>query len=234
MKLLVLCGGQGTRLRSVVNDVPKPLAPINGVPFLEILINKYMSIGFEDIVISAGYKSDLIEDFVRSRYQNSSISIISESDPLGTGGAVRLVCEQNPNDQKYLVVNGDTYISNLPEMKTFDMYAASNKFAIFGKTGANDSEARYSSFNINRSLRLVTNQKLANKFISYGMYLIENKTYCEYAAINKKVSIDKIFRSMINDGLPVSGKELDSTFIDIGIPADYNKFQEMNEKLILG
>ena len=126
MKLIVLCGGMGTRLKSVVSDVPKPLAPINGIPFLALLLDNYFSIGFEDVIISAGYKSEMIEEFVNSFYPQKRIEVITELEPLGTGGAVRFVCEQNPGDEKYLVVNGDTYISNLPDVSFFKNFRKIN------------------------------------------------------------------------------------------------------------
>jgi NDP-sugar pyrophosphorylase family protein len=104
---LILAGGMGKRLRSVVPDRPKPMALVNGVPFLEILIRSIAKKGVKKFVISTGYMSDFIEDHFRNNDLGLNISFSREEEPLGTGGAVKhaLKLAADPT----LLVNGDTF-----------------------------------------------------------------------------------------------------------------------------
>lgn len=89
MEAIVLAGGFGTRLQSVVSDVPKPMAPINGKPFLDYVLNFLHKQGINRVVISTGYMHEYIEGFYGSRYKDLILAYSVEDVPLGTGGAVR-------------------------------------------------------------------------------------------------------------------------------------------------
>ena len=153
MKLIILCGGRGTRLRDLVSDVPKPLAPVGTRSFLDILIHKYVSLGFHDIVLSAGYLAEQIRDFAEKSEYRAKLSIIEEAEPLGTGGAVKQVLSLHQNE-KILVVNGDTYYQDLDEQFVLKLDQYDAKFAIFGKSTCTPSN-RFKYFNAyNGSLQL--------------------------------------------------------------------------------
>ncbi|MGD9817313.1 MAG: sugar phosphate nucleotidyltransferase, partial [Desulfomonilaceae bacterium] len=104
----ILAGGMGSRLKPVVWDRPKPLAPIGQKPFLEILIDSIIRKGIQSIVLLTGFMSEQIEDFVL-KYGAADISIVisREESPLGTGGAVKNAQEFATDPT--LLVNGDTY-----------------------------------------------------------------------------------------------------------------------------
>ncbi|MDW8464053.1 MAG: NTP transferase domain-containing protein [Geminocystis sp.] len=85
---LILAGGLGTRLRQMVNDVPKPMAPINGKPFLEYLLRYLNSQGIRRVVLSVGYMKEKIVDHFGSRFMDMEIVYSVEEEPLGTGGAI--------------------------------------------------------------------------------------------------------------------------------------------------
>ena len=111
MEAIVLAGGLGERLRKIVNDLPKPMAPISGVPFLKILLNNLKKNGFKRVIISTFYKRDVIKDFFGTKYQGMSIIYTEEKSPLGTGGAIRyaMECCSKDNDHFY-ILNGDSFI----------------------------------------------------------------------------------------------------------------------------
>ncbi|MBI4964460.1 MAG: nucleotidyltransferase family protein [Desulfomonile tiedjei] len=105
---MILAGGLGTRLRSIVNDRPKPMAMIHGKPFLDILIRSLAKKGVRKFVLLTGYGAELIEDYFRTRpNQDVEITVSPEPAPLGTGGAVKNA-EQFATDPS-LLVNGDTF-----------------------------------------------------------------------------------------------------------------------------
>ncbi len=103
----VLAGGLGTRLRSVVSDRPKPMALVDGVPFLELLIDSLAGKGVREFVLLTGYKSEMIEEHFRDRYSDLRVSFSREHEPLGTGGPVKQA-EPFATDPT-LLVNGDTF-----------------------------------------------------------------------------------------------------------------------------
>jgi D-glycero-alpha-D-manno-heptose 1-phosphate guanylyltransferase len=109
MEGIVLAGGFGTRLRQVVPDLPKPMAPVAGRPFLEILLAALGAKGFRRLVLSLGYKSEIIVAHFGDRFAGMDLVYEIEDRPLGTGGAVRRALARCRFDHTY-VLNGDTYL----------------------------------------------------------------------------------------------------------------------------
>ena len=91
---IVLAGGAGTRLSTVVNDVPKPMAPINGRPFLEILVDYLNGQGVTTVVLSVGHKRETIQTHFGSRWRGLEIRYCIEEQPLGTGGALKKAMDE--------------------------------------------------------------------------------------------------------------------------------------------
>jgi D-glycero-alpha-D-manno-heptose 1-phosphate guanylyltransferase len=105
--VLILCGGLGTRIRSVISDRPKSLAPIGGKPFLDILLNELHEYGFQRIVFCIGYMKEKIIEHIDITEKND-YSFSEEDIPLGTGGAVKNAKKHLKSDT-LLIVNGDSY-----------------------------------------------------------------------------------------------------------------------------
>ena len=107
MKAIILAGGRGKRLRPITDKIPKPLIPINGKPLIERTIKYLKKYGITEIIISSGYKSDLIEKFLKNK-KNFGCEIIfsNEKTPLGTGGAIKKALK-HVDEESFLVLNGD-------------------------------------------------------------------------------------------------------------------------------
>lgn len=105
---VILCGGFGKRLRGVVNDRPKPMAEINGTPFLEILINHVASYGLQRFILCTGYKSQFIKQHYQNRNSGRTILVSEEKGQLGTGGAIKNA-EPFIQSKPFLVLNGDSF-----------------------------------------------------------------------------------------------------------------------------
>ncbi len=124
MEAIVLAGGFGTRLRQVVPDLPKPMAPIAGRPFLEILLLSLYQKGFSRVVLSLGFMAEKIIAHFGDRYVGMDLVYAVEHHPLGTGGAIRVALAQCASDHVF-VFNGDTYLdlevktAGLQERRTF-------------------------------------------------------------------------------------------------------------------
>ena len=109
MEAIVLAGGFGTRLRQVVPDLPKPMAPVAGRPFLEILLDTLTQKGFTRVVLSLGFMSEKIIAHFGDCYAGMDMFYEVEQQPLGTGGAVRAALTRCKSDHVF-VFNGDTYL----------------------------------------------------------------------------------------------------------------------------
>ena len=106
---VILAGGLGTRLRSVVSDVPKPMAPVGGRPFLEYQLEYWINQGISRFVLSVGYRHEAITEHFGSRYKGVELEYAVEEQPLGTGGGLLLAAEKLKQDTPFLLLNKDTY-----------------------------------------------------------------------------------------------------------------------------
>src|SRR5690606_36931271 len=111
---IVLAGGFGTRLREVVADLPKPMAPVAGRPFLAWLLDSLAVAGLRKVVLATGYMADTIEQFAGASWNGMALAYSREEEPLGTGGAVRLALGQVDPGMGVHVVNGDTFLRYSP------------------------------------------------------------------------------------------------------------------------
>ena len=104
---IILAGGLGTRLRSAVPDLPKCMAPINGKPFIAFVIDHLQKQGIEKFILSLGYKSEAIIEFIIKEYSYKNFQFVIEDEPLGTGGAIKLACSKTTTEN-VIATNGDT------------------------------------------------------------------------------------------------------------------------------
>ena len=117
---IILAGGLGTRLRSVVADIPKCMAPVAGKPFLHYVIKHLQKEGIENFIFSVGYKSESIISYVKKELSNK-FQFSIENEPLGTGGAIKLACEKI-SDHNVLACNGDTLFKiHLHQLSNFHL-----------------------------------------------------------------------------------------------------------------
>ena len=117
LKAIVLAGGFGTRLQHITKDIPKPMAPINDVPFLEFVLDYLIDSGITDITLAVSYKWELIKNYFNYEYRDAHISYKIEKAPLGTGGAILNSIDCNA-ESDYIIVNGDTFFP----INILDMY----------------------------------------------------------------------------------------------------------------
>ena len=112
----VLAGGLGTRLRSEVSEVPKPMAPVDKKPFLEYILNFWISQGVTKFIISVSYKRESIINYFGNSYNGVQIEYFIEKNPLGTGGGLVKIADQLK--ETFVVINGDTFFEiSLKEMQ---------------------------------------------------------------------------------------------------------------------
>lgn len=105
--LLVLCGGQGTRLRSVLSDRPKPLAMIGSRPFIEFVITPFVRQGIRRVVLCTGHLGCQFEEWFADHSGTFELILSQEATPLGTAGAIRHALQRITSDT-VIVANGDS------------------------------------------------------------------------------------------------------------------------------
>ncbi|MCX6281117.1 MAG: nucleotidyltransferase family protein [Bacteroidetes bacterium] len=225
MEAIILAGGFGTRLQKVVNDVPKSMAEINGRPFLEYLLNYLINQGVTRVVLSVGYKHEIIMDHFRDRYRTMELEYAVEEEPLGTGGGIRLSFWRI-RSERAVIMNGDSLFRiDLPQLekahllKKADVTLALRKLANTG---------RYGRVTLNRQRRIAGfEEKTENSgpgLISAGVYIME-KLFIMKPVFRGRFSIEKdCFETNYNTNR-MFGYPAEGYFLDIGIPEDYQKAQ---------
>jgi D-glycero-alpha-D-manno-heptose 1-phosphate guanylyltransferase len=218
MEAIVLAGGFGTRLRSVVPDLPKPMAPIGGRPFLEILLASLAEKGFRHIVLSLGYQADVIQKHFSHSFAGMHITYSIESSPLGTGGAVRTALELCRNDHVF-ILNGDTYL----DFEAADIEALwhENHHPIIVARFVTDT-SRFGKLAITAGHvdAFLEKNEVGAGYINAGCYVLPSRSLDTFRA-GSTFSLERDFLSQAVNERSFDAFITNGLFIDIGVPDDY-------------
>lgn len=222
---IVLAGGFGTRLQSVVNDVPKPMAPIKGKPFLTYLLDYLKEFDFTHIILSVGYLHEKIESYFGNSYNEMKISYAYEDAPLGTGGGI-LNALQKCHTENVVVLNGDTLFRvDFRCLERLYMQHKTN-FSVVLRMVENTS--RYGSVSIDDNGKIVGFVEKQSSFgkgtINGGIYML-NKSLFTGFSVGQKFSFEKDIMERMYSEQEFYAYVSDGYFIDIGIPEDYQRAQ---------
>ena len=226
---IILAGGLGTRLRPVVPDLPKSMAPVAGKPFLYYVIAHLKKEGIRNFIFSVGYKSENIITFVKKEFlpagRGSStfdFQFSIEEEPLGTGGAIKLSAEKS-SDHNILVCNGDTLFKiHLQKLSNFHLQHNADctlclkpmkNFERYGVVELND-DASIKSFK--------EKQFYKAGLINGGVYALNLRTFMN-ENLPGKFSFEKDYLEKYVGKRNMYGVIQDEYFIDIGIPEDYER-----------
>ncbi len=223
---IILAGGLGTRLRSVVSDVPKPMAPINGRPFLESLMDYWIDQGISRFILSVGYQCHVITEHFGSAYRTAEVEYAIEYDRLGTGGGLLLAASKLRDEEAFLVLNGDTFFA-VP-LAALDGFARQSVadwvLSLFRATEAN----RYMGLELNESQHIVSLASQRGELgglSNGGVYWVRRSSLTDIPfTVGEALSLeDELLPTLLGRGTPLSGFGVDGVFIDIGIPEDYQR-----------
>lgn len=231
MEAIILAGGFGTRLSTVVSDVPKPMAPIKGRPFLEYLLDDLNEKGINRIILAVGYKKEIIKSHFKEKYKNIDIVYSDEDVPLGTGGAIKKALTLT-KDEDIFIINGDTFFDvDLKEMYQFHK-KNSSKLTLAIK----DMEKfdRYGSLILeeDKIIKFEEKKYIDKGYINGGIYLIDKNLLIQEK--KESFSFEKEILENKNFQIEKYGYKSEGYFIDIGIPEDYYRFKEIIETKIIG
>lgn len=222
---VILAGGFGTRLQKVVKDVPKPMAAVNGKPFLEYIFKYLKKFNLKKVVVSVGYKADIITDYFKSSYEGIKIEYAFEYEPLGTGGGILNALKQCRNED-VLILNGDTFFNvDLFELDKFHKQKQSDVTLCLKHL---QNASRYGHVSLNEENRIIgfaeKQPESKEGWINGGIYLLK-KPVIEGLGLHDKFSFEKDFLERYYSSLHFGAYTSDGYFIDIGIPEDYQRVQ---------
>jgi D-glycero-alpha-D-manno-heptose 1-phosphate guanylyltransferase len=225
---IILAGGLGTRLASAVPDVPKPMASVRGRPFLEHLMDYWIDQGVDRIVLSVGYKRQVIMDHFGSSYRSLRVSYAVEERPLGTGGGLLMAAQGL--SEPFLVLNGDTFFEvNLRALTAFHLDHESRwTFALF-RTGDTD---RYMGMDVAHDWRirsLTSSRQGPGQLANGGIYIVDPAALvASPAPPGSRLSLEyDLLPAVMSSGGKLFGMESQGRFIDIGVPDDYSRASEV-------
>ena len=224
MEAIILAGGFGTRLKYVVSDVPKPMAPINDKPFLEYIFEDLNKKGVTHVVLAVGYMKEKIEEYFKNQYKNIEISYSEENFPLGTGGAIKKAVSQC-REEDIFIINGDTFYDvDLEKMRKFHI---ENKSSLTIAVKEMENFDRYGSLVIenNKIIKFEEKKPMSKGKINGGVYLIKKNIF--QGVEEESFSFEK--EILENEKTEKYAYGSNGYFIDIGIPEDYYKFIEKNK-----
>jgi D-glycero-alpha-D-manno-heptose 1-phosphate guanylyltransferase len=220
MEAIVLAGGLGTRLRSVVSELPKPMAPVGDKPFLEYILKYLQKNGVNKAILSVGYKWESIKEYFGDQFENIKLVYSVEGEPLRTGGAIKKAISHVKGEHVY-IINGDTFfdvdlqalrlkdesqlILSLKHMVDFDRYGCV-------ESDENDLVSEFTEKGYRESGN-----------INGGIYLAARGIFDVYD-LDEKFSFEEFMQTNFKR-LKISVKVFNDYFIDIGIPEDYQRAQ---------
>ena len=228
---IILAGGLGTRLRIAVPNLPKPMAPIHGKPFLEHQIKFWMAQGVTNFILSVGYQYEKIVDYFGNRFNGANIEYVIEKKPLGTGGALLLAAQKIKDKNKpFLLLNGDTYFNvDLQALKLFaDKKESDWTFSLF----SSHDKSRYMGVNADCDGLLhfsAAYRGISRDLVNGGVYWIQPRVFERLSIkVGEVASLEAdLLPEIEKEGYRIYGYEFKSTFIDIGLPDDYENAKKI-------
>lgn len=222
---IILAGGFGTRLREAVPDLPKPMAPIAGKPFLAWQLDYLIRQGVTRFILSIYYKADSIRDYFGSNYKNAQIIYAEESAPLGTGGAIQFALTK-ATQERVFVFNGDTLCDvDLDKMRNLNIKNPHGVSILVKKI--NDT-SRYGSISFDIASSLVTSfgEKVNSGpgYINAGIYDIPKNLFVDSNLASPFAFEDQVIKKLVSVNL--FAWPAGEFFIDIGIKSDFINAQK--------
>jgi D-glycero-alpha-D-manno-heptose 1-phosphate guanylyltransferase len=221
---IILAGGLGTRLRAVVPDAPKPMALINGRPFLEHQLDYWIGQGITHAILSVGYKREIITKHFGDRYNGITIDYAIEETPLGTGGGLLLAMDKLPDAKPFLVLNGDTFVeASLKNIKQAHETQDADWTMVTFKA---DMADRYGGIDMGEDGRITAlraGKAGMGEWGNAGVYMISPALFADFGwSAGDIASLEQdILPQILVDDKRCIGTPCHGVFIDIGLPDDY-------------
>jgi D-glycero-alpha-D-manno-heptose 1-phosphate guanylyltransferase len=228
---VLLVGGMGTRLRSVVSGLPKPLAAVGRGSFLELLVLQLRQQGIRRLLMCTGYLSHQIEDKFESGCRwGISVEYSKEDRPMGTGGAIKLAQCHLRHQAEFIVMNGDSFLD--ADFHRLIRFHREKKALVTIAVLTRDNCARYGRVHMNSDSQVIGFSEKADSatpgLVSAGIYVFNNRIFEHISEGPSSLETD-VFPNLLEDR--VYAQEQHGMFIDIGTPDDYARAQRLSSRL---
>jgi len=218
MKVVILAGGKGTRLKPYTITIPKPLVPIGDYPILEIVIKQLRKHGLKDIILTVNHMSELIEAYFKDGEKfGVKIEYSKEEMPLGTAGPLSLIEDIS---EDFLVINGDI-LTNLDFSKLVEYHKKWKQIATivtFKKKVSIDLGVL--KINKDKTVKEYIEKPTLSYDVSTGIYVF-NKKVLSFIKKNKRFDLPELVRLLTKNTEGVKVYEFTGAWFDIGTPSDY-------------
>lgn len=222
---IVLVGGLGTRLRGVVSDLPKPLAPVAGRPFLAWLLDHLAGTGVRRVILAAGYMAEKVQQAIGSQWQSLQVDYSVESQPLGTGGALRQACTMLDGNAVHLL-NGDTFLRYQPDAMADAVHAAGGRIGMALAEVPDVSRYGAVHYRDGRVTGFCEKGLAGAGYINAGCYFLTEAALAALPA-EPQYSFEERVLGPASEAGSVCAYLATSGFIDIGVPDDYERAQSL-------
>jgi len=228
---LLLVGGLGTRLRSAVPSVPKPLASVGKKSFLELLIRQLKHQGIRRVIMCTGYLADQVEnEFGDGRALDLEISYSKEMEPLGTAGAVKLAQSHLGDASGFLVMNGDSFLEI--DLRHFIQFHRARGALVSMAVVRVEDSSRYGTVQVDSDQKVIGFLEKTGSdgpgLVNGGVYVFD-PSVLQYIPEGRSSLETDVFPCLLDRG--VYALEHRGMFIDIGTPEDYAKAQQLCDRL---
>jgi D-glycero-alpha-D-manno-heptose 1-phosphate guanylyltransferase len=223
MEAIILAGGFGTRLKSRISGIPKPMAPVAGRPFLEYLLDGLADAGFSRVLLSVGYLGEVVRNHFGGRWRDICLEYVKEESPLGTGGAIRTAMKYISGSTVF-VLNGDTWFPvDYGEMDA--LHRSSEAFLSIALSRVADT-ARYGGVDLNgnRIAGFIEKGRSGPGWINAGVYML-SRDFPWPGGLPEKFSFEIDVLYPLLPSLRHSVVLSDAYFLDIGVPEDFDRAQ---------
>lgn len=222
MEAIILAGGFGTRLRAAVPDLPKPLAPVAGRPFLHWLLDSLARAGISHVILATGYLGHMIEAAVGAVHAGMHVAYVKEEAPLGTGGAIWAALAHTSGDRVF-AMNGDTW--QAVDLRAMARLAPQADAVVTVRQV--EDRARYGSVVVAEGRLLGTREKgeAGPGLINAGTYLLHRGLPAKRPHTGAFSFETEILERPT--GLDIRVAEAGGRFLDIGTPVDFTAAQTL-------
>lgn len=226
LKVFILAGGLGSRLKDAVPILPKVLAPISGRPFLFWQLDFLYSSGVRDVVLMLGHKSnDVLANIssvsVENKWPGLAVKTCVESSPLGTGGAIINALRVLNHSEDFVVINGDTWLNG----DIVPLYNAEPNTVGLVKV---DDISRFGEVRVENGRVVKFNEKSGDRtsgFVNAGIYKFSAKIFSNFDFF--PLSLEHVVLQHLVKRQELSSLFLNIDFIDMGVPEDYARLNEI-------
>jgi NDP-sugar pyrophosphorylase family protein len=230
LDVVILCGGLGTRLQSVLKDKPKPMADFNDRPFLDLLIEYVGRFGFQRFILCSGHKGDFLKEHFEKKNDGRTYVISQESSPLGTAGAIKHA-ESLINGDIFLAMNGDSFCE-IDLISFINFHHSKNALASVALAPM-ENTSDFGGVTLGENDGIISFDEKTNTpspgWVNAGIYIF-NKTVLDRIPADKKVSLEQeLFPELAGKGL--FGFTTQSRLLDIGTPERLERARQLLTEL---